>query len=546
VDGAPDKHPTLVVLEGKYQLVRLLGEGGMGAVYEARHQGTGRRCAIKLISGEALAKSAEILERFRREALATGAIESQYIAHVMDTGVDPGTGSPYIVMELLVGEDLDQAVKRLGALPPDLALRIAAQACLGLQKAHEAGVVHRDIKPANLYLTRRDGGEVTTKILDFGIAKVRADPLARTEGKGLTSTGMILGSPLYMSPEQTLGSKTIGPSTDIWSLGIVLYEALSGVSPHAGAETMGALLLKICSQPVAPIQQAAPWVGPDVAAIVHRALAVDPAARWSSAKEMYAAIRALLPGGHALDEAMFVSLSEQARSTRAPSFTVPEEVRAAAPSASGGALRATAGVVAPVRGGTTAGITGSIDISRAGGVPRSAPFVAVALALLLVGGLGFGGWALWRPAASPPPAAIATAPSVPPALAPAPPPSPSLVSVPTERTARLVILPEGARVELEGADIQPQSGAVPVSGALGSTHHVRVYQGSREKRVDVVLSEEGVVPALVDLGPAPTVGGAPPKSASAPKPSPSPAPTPTATAAASAESKRPSLKMDLQ
>src|SRR6185369_3132814 len=122
-------------------------------------------------------------------AMASGAIESQYIAQVLDTGVDPATGSPYTVMEMLVGEDLEQAIRRLGPLPPDLALRIAAQACLGLKKAHEAGVVHRDIKPANLFLARREEGDIVVKLLDFGIAKVRPDSLASSEGSGLTKTG---------------------------------------------------------------------------------------------------------------------------------------------------------------------------------------------------------------------------------------------------------------------------------------------------------------------------------------------------------------------
>ena len=171
-------NPPLSTIDGKYDLLRRLGEGGMGAVYEARNRGTGRRVAVKVIAGEALAKNQEVVARFQREALASGAIESQYIAHVLDTGVDPASGSPYMVMELLSGEDLEHAIKRLGPLPPELALRVVAQACLGLQKAHEVGVVHRDIKPANIFLATRDGGEIVAKILDFGIAKVKMEELS--------------------------------------------------------------------------------------------------------------------------------------------------------------------------------------------------------------------------------------------------------------------------------------------------------------------------------------------------------------------------------
>ena len=287
------------LIDGKYQLVRCLGEGGMGAVYEGKHLGTGRRVAVKLVSPEVLAKGPEVAERFRREAMASGEIESQYIAHVMDTGLDPQTGSPYIVMELLVGEDLEHALRRLRRLTPDLALRIAAQACMGLQKAHEVGVIHRDVKPANLFLTRRDD-DIVVKLLDFGIAKVRLEPLAAADADR-TGSGMMLGSPLYMSPEQARGKKSIDHRSDIFSLGVVLYEMLSGKPPHAKADTIGDLIVRICGEAARPVHEVAPSVNAQAAAIVHKALALDPAARFASAAEMLAAIRALVPGGLALD-----------------------------------------------------------------------------------------------------------------------------------------------------------------------------------------------------------------------------------------------------
>src|SRR5271170_6253588 len=273
----------------------------MGAVYEARHLGTARRVAVKVISSESLSKSAEAVSRFQREAMASGAIESQYIATVLDTGVDPATGSPYMVMELLVGEDIEQTLRRIGPFQPELALRVIGQACLGLQKAHEANVVHRDIKPANIFLTRRDGGEVVAKLLDFGIAKMKTESFTSSEGKSLTRTGTMLGSPLYMSPEQALGRKNSDHRTDIWSLGVVLYETLTGKAPHTEAETIGELIVNICHKPAPHVQDFAPWVPPEVAAIVHRALALDPASRFQTAADMFAAIRARLPQGRAVD-----------------------------------------------------------------------------------------------------------------------------------------------------------------------------------------------------------------------------------------------------
>jgi serine/threonine-protein kinase len=323
---------SLPLVDGKYQLVRQLGQGGMGAVYEARHTGTGRRVAVKLIAGASMQRNAEVVARFQREAMASGAIESQHIAQILDTGVDPTTGSPYTVMELLSGEDLEQALTRLGPLAPDVALRITAQACQGLRKAHEACVVHRDIKPANLFLVKGEEGEVVVKLLDFGIAKVKADEAEAPESGSLTRTGSMIGSPVYMSPEQARGKKEIDHRTDVWSLGVVLYEALAGRTPHGHIDAVGELIFQICSVPAPPVQDHAPWVPAQVAAIVHRALALDPAQRFQSAREMGEAIRAQLRSGSTLAESMFVPLSGEARAVAAPKFELTSGMRARSPS----------------------------------------------------------------------------------------------------------------------------------------------------------------------------------------------------------------------
>ena len=318
------------LIDGKYQLVRRLGEGGMGSVYEARHLGTGRRVAVKMVSPEVLAKGPDIAERFRREAMASGAIESQYIAHVLDTGVDAVSASPYIVMELLVGEDLQHTLVRVRRFTPDIALRITAHACMGLQKAHDAGVIHRDVKPANLYLTRRDH-EVVVKLLDFGIAKVRADPLAEAQADR-THSGMMLGSPLYMSPEQARGKKTIDHRSDVFSLGVVLYEMLTGKTPNAKSDSIGDLIVRICSETARPVRELAPSVSAPAAAIVHKALEIDVAARFASAAEMLAAIRALVPGGLSLDANVLPLLPDEPSRNPAPSSAERPVFRAPAAS----------------------------------------------------------------------------------------------------------------------------------------------------------------------------------------------------------------------
>jgi len=294
------------LLGGKYQINRLLGEGGMGAVYEAIHTGTGRRVAVKVINTSEIKQSKEVVARFHREARATGAIDSRHIAMVLDVGEDP-QGALYMVMEYLQGEDLQELLQKLGPLPTDLALRIAAQACLGLQKAHEAGVVHRDIKPANIFITHRDG-EIVVKILDFGVAKVRADQINNAD---LTRTGSLLGTPYYVAPEQAKGQRDVDHRADIWSLGVVLYTMLTGRPPHHHLDTFGALIIAICTELPKPVQHLAPWVSPEVAAIVHHALQFDPANRFQHATEMLEAIKPLINGKWTIDESMLVPLSDE-------------------------------------------------------------------------------------------------------------------------------------------------------------------------------------------------------------------------------------------
>jgi serine/threonine protein kinase len=435
------------ILDGKYELLRKLGEGGMGAVYEGRHRGTGRRVAVKVIGGEAVKKSAEIVGRFQREAMASGSLESQHIAQVLDTGVDAASGSPYLVMELLTGDDLEKTIERLGVLAPDLALRVVAQACLGLSKAHEAQVIHRDIKPANLFLARREGGELVAKILDFGIAKAMGSQLSESGSHAMTRTGMMLGSPVYMSPEQAMGRKSIDHRTDIWSLGVVLYEALCGRTPHGHSETVGELVIRICGEAPQLLQERAPWVPPEVAAIAHKALALDPAARFQTAAEMYAAIRARLPAGHALDDSMLVPLSSQSRAVSAPRFALTSDIRHQSPSfpqmSSNPdlALLEQARVTASslLKKSTTAGFGQSGVSTMAAQPARSRAVVPIALvgvAALIAGGAFFAMRGSHAPSPAPmsmsAPAAVA-----PPPIASAPPPPAPVPSATAVATAEL-------------------------------------------------------------------------------------------------------------
>ncbi|MCC6554124.1 MAG: protein kinase [Polyangiaceae bacterium] len=290
---------------GRYEIVRLLGQGGMGSVYEALHTGTGRRVAVKVILMDP-DDPADQLARLEIEARTAAALGSRHVAAVLDAGRDEASGAAYLAMEYLDGEDLQALLKRLGRLPPDLALRIAAQACRGLARAHEAGVVHRDVKPANLFLARGEGdGERVVKILDFGIAKLRPESaILGAAGSRLTRTGSMLGSPLYMSPEQARGQRTLDHRTDLWSLSVVLYEALAGRTPHPADGPVGELIVSICVSVAPRIRIFAPDVPAEIERLLERALAIEPAERYQRAAELLADLAALLPGGSTITEDM--------------------------------------------------------------------------------------------------------------------------------------------------------------------------------------------------------------------------------------------------
>jgi len=283
---------SLPIIDSRYQVVRLLGQGGMGAVYECRHVGTRRSFAVKVILAEAMGKP-QALERFLREAAAAGSIKSPHVVDVADVGLDRTTGNAFMAMELLSGHDLAKEIEDHGKLAPDLVLRIAVQALAGLCAAHAAGVVHRDMKPANLFLARATGDELVVKLLDFGIAKVQGG--GDIQQAKLTKTGVVFGSPSYMSPEQASGAANIDQRTDIWSFGAVMYEALTGSPPYSDASSLQDLIMRIWAGPPPPLSVIAPYVPVAIADVVARAMTHAAGERYQTAEEMLAAVKALVP-----------------------------------------------------------------------------------------------------------------------------------------------------------------------------------------------------------------------------------------------------------
>jgi serine/threonine-protein kinase len=260
------------VLAGKYRIERVLGEGGFGVVVAALHLQLRQRVALKFLLPHAL-RDPSIVERFVREARAMAGLRSQHVARVIDVGTLPD-GAPYIVMELLEGEDLGEVVEKRGRLEVPAAAAAVLEACEAIGEAHALGIVHRDLKPSNLFRARGTGGHPIIKVLDFGISKL---PPA-DEDHSLTRTHAVFGSPVYASPEQLRSTKHVDHRTDIWSLGVTLYHLVSGALPFAGA-TLSELAIKVAMDPM-PRFDPALGIPPRFEAIVARCLEKEPAARY--------------------------------------------------------------------------------------------------------------------------------------------------------------------------------------------------------------------------------------------------------------------------
>jgi serine/threonine protein kinase len=267
------------VVAGKLRVVRLLGEGGMGAVYEVEHELTKHRRALKVLHPR-VAGSPTIVARFLREASAAARIGNPHIAETFDAG-RLESGEPYLLMELLDGETLDGRVSRVGPLAAGEIADLVYQACEGIVAAHDAGIVHRDLKPENLFVTTRDGVPFV-KVLDFGISKFES---RRTGALGVTAEGAVMGTPFYMPPEQVRGSASIDARADIYSLGVILYECSSGTRPY-DAPTLEQLAILIHEGKAPPLSDRRPSLPPAFCQVVARAMAVDRDQRYPTARDL--------------------------------------------------------------------------------------------------------------------------------------------------------------------------------------------------------------------------------------------------------------------
>ena len=488
-------------LGGRYAVRRLIGRGGMGAVYEAEGP-DGRRIAAKVIFRGMAGQDDQATRRFIREARAVTTIQSPHVVRTFELGTDITLGAPFIVMELLTGVDLAKLLRQRGPLEPAPLVRVFLQAAQGLAAAHAEGIIHRDIKPANLFLhlppegpplsippSRGSGlillqqGDrpITVKVCDFGIAK-RTDDGAAND---LTRAGGVLGSPIYMSPEQAKRARDVDRRSDIWSLCISMYQALCGSCPWDPNASLAELLVAICTERVPPLLEAAPWVDPDLAAIVHRGLARDPAERWQSMADLCAALER-----HAGGEAVTLSDLRGVDAERRARATPMAKLRSAKAGRSAG----------DATGSTADGSAVSAsDAPAALGVQRrlAGAIAAAALAAAIVGAVVLRGSGSAGPAA--PAAALpgtsAAAQQVAEEAA-LPPAAPELAA----HTA-VVEIPPGATARVNGEVRAVEGGRLELSGRAGDVFQIEVARGDDNRRdVRVIMTSEGKAePARIEL-----------------------------------------------
>ncbi|WP_437956539.1 serine/threonine-protein kinase [Sorangium sp. So ce119] len=520
-------------LGGRYAVRRLIGRGGMGAVYEAESP-EGRRVAAKVIFKSAVGQDDHAVRRFIREARAVTAIHSPHVVKTFELGTDLTLATPFIIMELLHGVDLAKLLRMRGPLEPAPVVRVFIQAARGLAAAHAEGIVHRDIKPANLFLhapfeaaahrgsssmapppSRRSAGSVrppppsgqrrsgsmrpppsvrrpsgsmrppsssdrriVVKVCDFGIAKRTGDGVSHE----LTRAGGVLGSPIYMSPEQAKMARDVDGRSDVWSLCVSLYQALCGSCPWDPNASLAELLVSICTERVPPLGEAAPWLDPALAAVVHRGLHRDAAERWQSMDELIAALEPHADGTEIVTLDQLRGVDAERRAGATPIAELRRESRLS---------RSVEGEERSIGGS-------SFTAAQAAGGAARRRFVGAAVTAAALAAIG-GGLALRASTADDGRAAPASASEPPPPAAPepAPPPAPTAASF-----TAVVTLPEEATVRVNGAARPVREGRLDLTGKAGDMFEVEVSRGGATVKQTVFMLSDGKLrPDRIDLQP---------------------------------------------
>ena len=473
-------------LDGRYLVKRLIGKGGMGNVYEVEGA-NGDRLAAKVVSAGTHGATQSTLQRFAREAKSSSAISSVNVVRTIDAGCDDKLGFPYIIMELLSGVDLSTIMKREGALAPEVAVRLVVQAARGVAAAHARGVVHRDIKPANLFLQQdARSSEVTVKVCDFGVAK-RVSGMGISSGAShysLTRSGGMLGSPMYMSPEQARNAKAVDERTDVWSLSVVLWEALSGQRLWGGQSSLGELIVAICTEPIQLLEVAAPWLPRELSRTVQRGLERDPAKRIPTVRALIEQLDAFAGGTDRVVTGQLHGLTEEQRGELSLKVSLSDSAaRRIADLGKNLAVKP-----APKEVGATSTIGGSaheraVERRNGGGASKSAMLGVALLSAAVAGGSAYF-FARGRGAAPVPTAA------------------PAVVAGAGIINAHVQIVPANASVRTPEGAVAVVDGVATLRGQAGQTLSVTVEQGATSKTFSISLGSDGIAtPGRLVLAP---------------------------------------------
>ncbi len=492
-------------LQERYRIVRKLGEGGMGAVYEGEHLLIRKRVAIKLLHPQ-FAANPEMVARFHQEAIAATAIGQEHIVEVNDLGRTPD-GGIFMVLELLQGRDFASLIASDTPLSVGRIARIVMQICEGVQAAHEKGIVHRDLKPENVFLVRRGEDQDFVKVLDFGISKIQ-DTHASDAPRATTKTGSIVGTAYYMSPEQAQGQKSVDHRTDVWAIGVILFRALTRRYPFEDA-AYPMLVLRICTETPPRVRSLRPELPPELDDLVERCLRREVDQRMASCRELRDALRAFVEMGD-LPPAPFAATivsSSTGPGSSSPGTQGPGTPSASAPGPVSDEARIshpvnTARSAEPSMSGTSPNAVSGI---RTTGL-RNAGLVAAALAVATLAIVGIGALAMrGDPPRSPvgaalaeatpdapPPSAMGTAPT--PSGTPAPIDTPPTTPPTTAPPARIefIVSPSDALVLIDGRPVAPLadgSRSVDVAPDDLAVHELRIEgRGFRTEVEDLRLA----------------------------------------------------------
>ncbi|MEZ4309528.1 MAG: serine/threonine-protein kinase [Polyangiaceae bacterium] len=510
-----------------------MAAGGMGAVYEAEHLETGRRRALKVMHAH-LFESDEMRDRFKREARIASRVESEHIVDVSDAGVDDATKMPFIVMELLRGDELGDLLEKVKRLPPEQVITYLSQAATALDRTHASNIIHRDLKPENLFLTHREDGTPRIKILDFGVAKIVA------EGATVAGVTRSLGTPLYMAPEQFRSDSRLTPAADIHALGMMAYTLLVGVpywdqEAHTAGDVIAfAMTVVRGPQERATVRAARAGVSlpPAFDGWFAKVTAMNPVERFRTASETIRALGAAL-GASAQEPSSAVTpdrLYSQRNSGHSDPSRQPQAAR-------------TEPMASSVDTAVPRPVSPPASVAKAAFVLVGAIVAAVALGVgvyVLRGSLGGQAAAASSESASP----VVSTPEAPSAR----------LSDGAELSLQLGVAPDGVSVEVDGRAVAVENGTVLILGLPGSSHQVILRKDGRTSSKTVVLSNAGLDPARLEMEPPPTpvlpiargtmarteaaplAGSAPPAKTAKPGPTAPPTGTATVTATKTPES----------